>query len=53
MYGKVLYHVKFHRTVLSTVGKKLKDFGYFMHIHPQIMLGKSLSAKRKELCDIM
>ena len=33
--------------------KKLKDFYYFMRIHSKIILGKSLSAKRKELCDVM
>jgi len=47
------YNVKFQRAVHGTTGKNFKDFRYFMHIHSQIMLGKSLSAKRKELCDIM
>jgi hypothetical protein len=42
-----IYDVKSKITVLSTAGKNLKDCGYFMHIHSQIMLGKSLSAKRK------
>jgi hypothetical protein len=51
MYGN--NDVKSQRTVLSTAGKNLKDSGYFMPIHSQMLLGKRLSAKRKELCEIM
>jgi hypothetical protein len=48
-----IYDVKSQRTVLNIAGEYLKVSRYFMHIHSQIMLGKSLSAKRKVLYEVM
>jgi len=47
-----IYDVKSIRTVLSTAGKNLKDSGYFMYIHSQIVRQKSF-CQAKKLCEGM